>query len=251
MLFIVTTPIVMVILVFIKNFSLYNTPLRFVSGFLILFQNIYYLIYSYKLIKKENKNKKIRDIIKWSKALLIVFLFLWMIQFCSFILIDVYRDFSICPYTVSSYFITVFVMVYIITFLLLETKSIISYKTKYVDSTLTDKNMMSIFEKIQVHFKKNRPYINNEFSISKLSQDLAIPVKQLSQVINSITHSNFNEYVNNYRLEESKRLLLETPKKELSVSEIYYLVGFNSKSTFYMLFKKKYGKTPSEFRKED
>ena len=46
---------------------------------------------------------------------------------------------------------------------------------------------------------------------------------------------------------EAKRLLLET---DLSVIDVAYESGFNSKSTFYTEFKKQTGHTPGQFRTE-
>ncbi len=249
MLFIVSTPILIGILFSIDQFDIYNSNLRFVTGFLILFQNSYYLWHSFNLIKENKDNKKVNDKIKWSRALLFIFLFIWMIQFCSFLLIDLYRNFFICPYTVSMYFLTAFVFVYILIYLMIEVNKIISHKSKYKSSEISEEALQHIYNKIEEHFEKDTPFIENDFSIAKLSNDLEVSVKKLSRAINYITNTNFNDFVNQYRLEESKRLLLENTKQELSISEIYYMVGFNSKSTFNTLFKKQYGKTPSEFRK--
>ncbi|MDC1162304.1 helix-turn-helix domain-containing protein [Tenacibaculum sp.] len=250
-LFIVTTPILIIILTPIKEFDIYFSNLRFVSGFLILFQNCFYFVLIYKLIKKGKEKKKLIDKIRWSKTLLIGFLFIWMIQFCSFILIDIYKEYYICPYTISMYSITVFVIIYVFIFFLLETKKIISHKSKYNNSSLSESQTHIFFEKIQTYFKDSKPFLDNEFSISKLSEDIKIPIKQISQVINSSTDGNFNDFVNNHRLKESEILLLTNSKEKLTISEIYYAVGFNSRSTFYELFKKKHGQTPSELRKKN
>ncbi len=250
-LFIITTPVLLFILAPIKKFNIHFSDLRFVSGFLILFQNIYYFICIYKLIKKEKTNKKQIEKIKWSKALLIGFLFIWMTQFCSYVLIDLYKEYYICPYTIGMYFITVFVLIYVILFFLIETTKITSHKSKYKDSSISDNQINSIFEEIQKYFNEEKPFLDNEFSISKLSQELQTPIKQISQAINTLTQGNFNDFVNNYRLEESQRLLFEVPKEKLSVSQIYFTVGFNSRSTFYESFKKKYGQTPSELRRNN
>jgi len=250
-LFIITTPILLSILAPIKNFDIYFSNLRFVSGFLILFQNIYYFACIYKLIKKEKTNKNKIEKIKWSKALLIGFLFIWMVQFCSYVLIDIYREYYICPYTIGMYFITAFVIIYVIVFFLIETSKITSHKPKYKDSTISDNKINAIFHRIKIYFDEEKPYLDNEFTILKLSKQLQIPVKQISQAINSLTQGNFNSFVNNYRLEESKRLLHEVSKEELSVSQICFNVGFNSRSSFYESFKKKYGQTPSDLRKNN
>lgn len=56
----------------------------------------------------------------------------------------------------------------------------------------------------------------------------------------------FTEYVNALRLSEGKRLLLSTDK---TATEIGFSIGFSSFSGFLKEFKKKYGITPTEFRK--
>jgi AraC-like DNA-binding protein len=56
--------------------------------------------------------------------------------------------------------------------------------------------------------------------------------------------------VNRYRIEEAKRLLTNPPDKKITVLEVLYEVGFNSKSSFNTLFKKYTGLTPSEFKKQ-
>ncbi len=59
---------------------------------------------------------------------------------------------------------------------------------------------------------------------------------------------SFFEYINSLRVEEAKLLLKQTSKKQLTVIEIAYMVGFNNKVSFNSTFKKITGQTPSEFR---
>ncbi len=55
------------------------------------------------------------------------------------------------------------------------------------------------------------------------------------------------EYIMNYRITESARLLLTTDE---SINEIAYQCGFSSASYFIGQFRKKTGKTPAIYRKE-
>ena len=71
---------------------------------------------------------------------------------------------------------------------------------------------------------------------------------QLSQFLNEQMKANFRNYVNGYRVREARRLLAHNGKT--SISSICYEVGFNSKSTFYTVFKEVTGKTPREIRDE-
>ena len=59
----------------------------------------------------------------------------------------------------------------------------------------------------------------------------------------------FFDFVNEYRIKKAMEMLSDTNKKDLTVLEILYKVGFNSKSSFNTAFKKHAGKTPTQFRK--
>jgi AraC-like DNA-binding protein len=71
----------------------------------------------------------------------------------------------------------------------------------------------------------------------------------VSQIINESFRQNFREYVNRYRIEESKRLLVQ-PRQILNITGIAYDSGFNSKSAFNRAFKKQTGMTPREYRRQ-
>jgi AraC-like DNA-binding protein len=88
---------------------------------------------------------------------------------------------------------------------------------------------------------------DNELSLAKLAEASGLNVHLASKVINECSGGNFYDWVNLYRVEKSKSLLLES---NAQVSKICYDVGFNSKSTFYTAFKKVTGLTPGVYRKQ-
>jgi len=61
--------------------------------------------------------------------------------------------------------------------------------------------------------------------------------------------SNRGKRISNIRIEEAKRLLTNPKDKKITVLEVMYEVGFNSKSSFNTLFKKYTGVTPSEIKR--
>ena len=75
---------------------------------------------------------------------------------------------------------------------------------------------------------------------------MGISAKILSQIVNEYSHKNFNDFINSYRIEESKKQL-EGKNNEKYISEILYSVGFNSRSSFYNAFKKNTGLAPGEY----
>jgi len=94
-------------------------------------------------------------------------------------------------------------------------------------------------------------YTNPDLTLDLLAEKLGISARTLSNVINGHYGCNFFEYVNNYRVEEAKRLLSSHEFYKTSMLDIMYEVGFNSKATFNGFFKKVEGITPSEYRKQN
>jgi len=87
---------------------------------------------------------------------------------------------------------------------------------------------------------------DNELSLAKLAQASELNVHLASKAINECSGGNFYDWVNLYRVEKAKSLLLES---DVQVSRVCFDVGFNSKSTFYAAFKKVTGQTPGAYRK--
>jgi AraC-like DNA-binding protein len=108
----------------------------------------------------------------------------------------------------------------------------------------------NLLELVRGHMLKEKPYLDPDLSLEQLATRLAMRPRILSQLINESLHQNFFDFVNRYRIEEAKRLLTRPPDKKITVLEVLYEVGFNSKSSFNTLFKKYTGLTPSEFRKK-
>lgn len=97
---------------------------------------------------------------------------------------------------------------------------------------------------------KNEPYLDSSLTIQDLAEQVEMPVKDLSTLINLYMDKHFFDFVNEYRIEKAMQILKDASQKELTVLEILYQVGFNSKSSFNTSFKKYTGKTPTDFRKE-
>ncbi len=100
---------------------------------------------------------------------------------------------------------------------------------------------------LQEAMEIDHEYRDPDLTLQALSTRLRIQHHRLSRILNRRLHTSFRSYINRYRLEEAKGLLLKRPK--LTVLEIAFAVGFNSKSTFNAAFLKDTGRTPSDFRK--
>jgi len=120
---------------------------------------------------------------------------------------------------------------------------------KYAGSALTEPERKKILDQLGTHMETKKPYLEAELSLEQLAGQLSVRPKLLSQLINESLHQNFFDFINRYRIEEAKRLFTNPKDKKMTVLEVLYEVGFNSKSSFNTLFKKHTGLTPTEFKK--
>lgn len=121
---------------------------------------------------------------------------------------------------------------------------------KYASSTLQEEEKLRIKESLLQYVQQHKPYLEPELSLDELANRLSVKPKILSQVINETLGKSFFDFINGYRIEEAMRLLTNPKDPKITVQEVLYDVGFNSKSSFNTLFKKQTGLTPSEFKKQ-
>ncbi len=121
---------------------------------------------------------------------------------------------------------------------------------KYQGSSLNDKDKSEFARKIQSYIEKEKLYLNPNLTIESLADTLNINRYYISQVINEQMGKNFSDFINHYRVEETKALLQDPKKDHYKILAIGYEAGFNSKTTFNTTFKKFTGMSPSQYRKQ-
>jgi len=104
-------------------------------------------------------------------------------------------------------------------------------------------------EKLLKYMDEQKPYLKSDLKISDLADSLSVPYYHLSQLINDDFLVNFYDFINKYRVEEAKKMLVEDTRN-YKIIAIAYEVGFNSKATFNRVFKKYTDLTPSEFKEK-
>lgn len=96
-------------------------------------------------------------------------------------------------------------------------------------------------------FAKEKPYLRDDLRLTDLQYVFPMSRSYLSRMFNKELGCSFSDYVNGFRIEESKRLLEAEPAA--SIQEIAERSGFHSISTFRRAFVKYTGLIPSEYRK--
>ncbi len=100
---------------------------------------------------------------------------------------------------------------------------------------------------LREYMEKEEPYLNSALSLRELADQMKLPFRELSRLINEQLDIHFFDFINQYRVKKAQQLLVspESP----NITYIMYEVGFNSKSSFNTAFKKHSGVTPSEYKR--
>ncbi|MGB5819011.1 MAG: helix-turn-helix domain-containing protein [Saonia sp.] len=123
---------------------------------------------------------------------------------------------------------------------------IIDDEEKYKKTNVTSEFAEEKLYKLKELMSQKRPYLDEDLSLDNLSSMLSISQKKMSQIINQSLNKNFYEFINEYRIEEAKRLL--SARNNPKILAIALDSGFKSKSTFNKAFKDITGMTPSKYR---
>ncbi|RKR11880.1 AraC-like DNA-binding protein [Flavobacterium sp. 90] len=104
------------------------------------------------------------------------------------------------------------------------------------------------FKKLEILFEVHQIYRDHTLNREKVAEQLGISAGYVSQVVNAITGDNFANYINNYRVEAVKKMILDSEYEKYSLLAIGLESGFTSKTTFHNAFKKATGMTPNTYR---
>ena len=91
-------------------------------------------------------------------------------------------------------------------------------------------------------------YLNEELTLHSFAKEINMSSRLISSCINKNMGHNFNEWVNNYRVEKALEIIKSDEKNMLSIEGIGSDSGFKSRSAMYAAFKKKLGHSPGFYR---
>jgi AraC-like DNA-binding protein len=246
--------------------SIYIIVLRTI----IPFYGITYIILSVLEAKKyhhrlkENYSNIEKLKLNWLMYLIFGIGLVWLLELIQIILIDIARK----PENIAYQYIytAVSILIYMVTYKSLKQPEVfreVELKEKEIDeelsaaeeyssylkSGLTEISAQKILNHLLEIMEKDKPYLKSNLSLTDLSAKLGTSTHNLSEVINTKLNRSFYDFVNNYRVNEVKKMLKDKNYDSYPVLSIAFEAGFNSKSTFNNIFKKIAGVTPTEFRR--
>ncbi len=123
----------------------------------------------------------------------------------------------------------------------------------WMENTLIDvsenkKRPEDIHSRLKELMKDPAVFTDPSINRKDIAERLGTNEKYVYDTIKEFYGTNISDYINKLRLNYA-RALLAIPNDRRTVDAIALESGFNSRSTFYRLFKEHYGMTPIEFRR--
>jgi len=239
-----------------KEFTLRHSfdPLgiRSYTGLFISVQLCIYLIMSYLMFLKHIKTKGLvffslhEPIFIWLRNMLIA----TSVLVITAVIIQLAFPGGRVEFMLATWF-TIFI--YYLSFNLVRGSEFLNqtlFPEKYVKSSLTDQMKNDYRMKVEKLMKDEKLFLDNLFSIKRLSKSSGISPNHLSQLLNESFHQSFFEFTRHYRIKEAQELLSAAGNADVNIEEIAHRVGYNSKSAFNKAFLSLTGQTPLSFKKK-
>ncbi|SIN77185.1 AraC-type DNA-binding protein [Epilithonimonas zeae] len=244
-----------------------NKTVGITADFVAIFHNLPYIAIIYIRIKKYQK--RIESISSNTENINLEWLAkLSLLLFCTIIITVCYELFNVFIYKLNNHLamdLLFLFIVYSTSYHILRQKEIYPVNEKERQELLSieledelksekkkliaDSDFENLKQKLIDYMKTEKPYLDGELNLSKLSGFIGINAHQLSYLLNNGFGENFFQFVNKYRVQRAKELLCDDSYRKLSILGIAFEAGFNSKTAFNTIFKKLTNETPSEFRK--
>jgi AraC-like DNA-binding protein len=132
-------------------------------------------------------------------------------------------------------------------YLYTRSESIDKLESKSANSELNPQTVEQVINALVRAMEQEKLFLDTELTVDKVGQHLQLPPKLISAVLNKHLHKNYNGFVNEYRVEEVKRRLLNPAYEHLTLTGIAFDCGFNSQATFQRTFKQLAGVSPGEY----
>jgi AraC-like DNA-binding protein len=219
-------------------------PLAFFAALFISYylHLLVYLLVSYRYVRQQKEAGLNPDALVVLRLFFYGLLVIWVAYVLN--LFD-----NVIPYVVGP--ILYSVVAYVISFIIISRGYLAKIDhAKYKTTPVSEEQIDLIYAKVLKLVVEEKQFQNTDLSLKSLSESLHVSPQVLSQVINQKSGKNFNNFVNAFRIEESKRLLHLEAFKNQTIASIAYEVGFNSISSFNTAFKKQTGETPMAYRQQ-
>jgi AraC-like DNA-binding protein len=112
---------------------------------------------------------------------------------------------------------------------------------------MKDEALDSLHRQIEAYLVSQKPFLQKEFSLAKMSVETDIPAHHLSYYFNYYLKEKFTDWRNRHRVAYAVELIKSGQSEALSLEGIALQSGFSSRTTFFTAFKGEMGMSPSQY----
>ncbi|TDK35328.1 AraC family transcriptional regulator [Rhizobium deserti] len=149
------------------------------------------------------------------------------------------------PFVVTIMNIAAFAAVAVYYFLPQTSRPRVSVQPRAMVPSVADE---AVVARVKAALEDGALYRDEGLSLAKLARKAGLPAREVSAAINRATGLNVSQFVNNRRVAEACRLLVE---QKSTVTQVMLDAGFSTKSNFNREFRRVMGKTPAQYRAEN
>jgi len=108
----------------------------------------------------------------------------------------------------------------------------------------------SLQRKIQQKIVFEKKYRNKSYTAKMLAEELETNTRYIAATLSMRYNTNFNNYINKYRINDAISMLTNKRYAEMNMEEIGLIVGFSNRQSFYTAFKEITGVSPKVYKRK-
>lgn len=112
---------------------------------------------------------------------------------------------------------------------------------------ISEEEAQALISKLKNYMEQERAFLNPELKLAHVAEAVGTSAQTLSQIFNVNLKIRYYDFINEYRIDEFKRLVNFNEKDRYTLKALAGLCGFSSYTTFFRAFKETTGITPNEY----
>ena len=115
---------------------------------------------------------------------------------------------------------------------------------------ISEEEAQALISKLKNYMEQERAFLNPELKLAHVAEAVGTSAQSLSQIFNVNLKIRYYDFINEYRIDEFKRLVNSNEKDRYTLKALAGLCGFSSYTTFFRAFKDTTGITPNEYMQQ-
>jgi len=223
--------------------------------------NIYFLTHTILLYIKHRK--QIKNILSYEIGISLNWILFFLLGYLLFVACFFILNPDSSPYVVY----LPFLLIMIYTFFQRDAQITVELESSVIQNTniaievenqqskqtnsINDEKREILKNQMIDYIENEKVFLQKDLTIYDVAKALNTNSNYISNILNNMLDCNFVTFINSYRIEEAKKILISNEYSNYTIEAVSEIVGFNSKSAFNNAFKNKVGITPSDYIKQN